>query len=256
MPPFSGQLSAVAFSIFKVIFNSNTGKFVLWINHLPPASSPLASYPNAGLLVATSELPDGTFQVVTEKANLAVSGGADFNLMVDPNDIYGTAYLVYDAWGNNHIMRIEKLTYDYTDSLKDLTTGEITPSGNEAPILFERQGIYYLIFGHICCFCQQGSGASVWMANHPLGPWNDTKVDINPNHIINGREIKAQTNYVVQVEKENGKIDYLYTGDLWSSAPDGLKSHDIQYWSPPLEFDDSGNIYPMHFVEQFTVDLD
>lgn len=256
MPPFLGQLSAVDFSIFKVIFNSNTGKFVLWINHLPPASSPLASYPNAGLLVATSELPDGTFQVVTEKANLAVSGGADFNLMVDPNDIYGTAYLVYDAWGNNHAMIIDKLNYDFTDSMKDLTTGEITPSGNEAPILFERQGKYYLIFGHICCFCQQGSGASVWIANHPLGPWNDTKIDINPNHLINGREIKAQTNYVVQVEKENGEVDYLYTGDLWSSAPDDLKSHDIQYWSPPLEFDDSGNIYPMHFVEQFTVDLD
>ena len=85
---------------------------------------------------------------------------------------------------------------------------------------------------------------------------NDTKIDINPNHLINGREIKAQTNYVVQVEKGNGQGDYLYTGDLWSSAPDDLKSHDIQYWSPPLEFDDSGNIYPMHFVEQFTVDLD
>ena len=54
----------------KVIFNRNTGKFVLWINHLPPANSPLASYPNARLLVAQSDSPDGVFQVVTEKADL------------------------------------------------------------------------------------------------------------------------------------------------------------------------------------------
>ena len=47
----------------KVIFNKLTQKFVLWINHLPPASSPLASYPNARLLIATSDLPDGPFQI-------------------------------------------------------------------------------------------------------------------------------------------------------------------------------------------------
>ena len=49
---------------------------------------------------------------------------------------------------------------------------------------------------------------------------------------------------------------YLYTGDLWSSAPDELKSHDIQYWSPPLVFDDSGeipSIVPMKFVNNFTL---
>ena len=94
----------------------------------------------------------------------------------------------------------------------------------------------------------------MYTANHPLGPWTDTQIDINPNHLIGGREIKAQTNYVVQVEKEDGEVEYLYTGDLWSSAPDGLKSHDIQYWSPPLEFDETtGNILPMHFVEKFSV---
>ena len=41
----------------------------------------------------------------------------------------------------------------------------------EAPAMFERQGTYYALFGHCCCFCYQGSGAFVWTAPHPLGPW-------------------------------------------------------------------------------------
>ena len=31
----------------KVIRNGETGEFVLWVNHLPPASTPLESYPDA-----------------------------------------------------------------------------------------------------------------------------------------------------------------------------------------------------------------
>ena len=50
------------------------------------------------------------------------------------------------------------------------SSGQITPSRNEAPILFERKGTYYLMFGPICCFCHQGSGIEVWTAPHPLGP--------------------------------------------------------------------------------------
>ena len=46
----------------KVIRNAASGEFVLWVNHLPPASTPLESYPDARLMVATSPSPDGTFQ--------------------------------------------------------------------------------------------------------------------------------------------------------------------------------------------------
>ena len=49
------------------------------------------------------------------------------------------------------------------------SSGQITPSRNEAPILFERKGTYYLMFGPICCFCHQGSGIEVWTALHLLG---------------------------------------------------------------------------------------
>ena len=101
----------------------------------------------------------------------------------------------------------------------------------------------------------------MWTAEHPLGPWNNMNLDLNPDHFFTGREIKAQCNYVIKIEYSNNPdkdADYLYTGDLWSSAPDGLKSHDLQYWSPPLEFDDSvqpPTIKPMTFVTNFTLSL-
>ena len=69
---------------------------------------------------------------------------------------------------------------------------------------------------------------------------------------------RAQCNYVIEIEHDSGApTDYLYTGDLWSSAPDGLKAHDIQYWSPPLEFDDTvqpPTISVLKFVHNFTLD--
>ena len=99
------------------------------------------------------------------------------------------------------------------------------------------------------------------MSEHPLGPWIDTGVDINPSDPsdilgLGRREVPAQCNGVIVIEQDDGHTEYLYLGDLWSSAPDQLKSHDIQYWSPPLEFEDGLDlpvIAPMKFVNNFTI---
>jgi len=101
----------------KVIYNRENKEYVLWINYLAPASSPLKAYPSAVFIVATSKSAQGPFKKVTTKASIAVSGGGDFTLMVDPNDKNHTAYIAYDAWGNNHSILIEQLTVDYKDSL-------------------------------------------------------------------------------------------------------------------------------------------
>ena len=79
----------------------------------------------------------------------------------------------------------------YPSSGSQSSSGQITPSRNEAPILFERKGTYYLMYGPICCFCHQGSGIEVWSASHPLGPWTDMNLDLNPNDFFTGREIKS-----------------------------------------------------------------
>ena len=86
----------------KVIYNPITALFVLWINYLPPAPTPLEAYPNASYIVATSRTMASFFEIVNLRAQTAVSGGGDFTLFVDPACPTHTAYLAYDAWGNNH----------------------------------------------------------------------------------------------------------------------------------------------------------
>jgi hypothetical protein len=61
---------------------------------------------------------------------------------VDPSD--NSAYIAYDAWGNNHQISIEQLTSDYYNSLGlNSSTGPLSPTNQEAPILFERNGKNY-----------------------------------------------------------------------------------------------------------------
>ena len=36
-------------------------------------------------------------------------------------------------------------------------------------------------------------------------------------------------------------------GDRWGSRPDGVKGHDFQYWSRPLEFTADGGILPLQW---------
>jgi hypothetical protein len=63
-----------------------TSKYILWINYLAPAWSPLEAYPKAVYIVASSENPEGPFTVENEKANVAETGGGDFVIFVDPKD--------------------------------------------------------------------------------------------------------------------------------------------------------------------------
>lgn len=172
-------------------------------------------------------------------------------MLVDPKDQAG--YLIYDAWGNNHQVLVEKLDEDYLNTSDDLPVTISEDSGVEAPMAFERNGWYYAFFGPTCCFCRQGSGAEVYTAPSPMGPWTNQNLDINPKHgfsFMGEREIKAQNNFFAQL---NGQ--YIYTADLWTTAPDKLKSHDIQYWAPVSFNDDVTPPLPYKLKWQDTVEI-
>ena len=115
----------------------------------------------------------------------------------------------------------------------------------------------------------------MWTAAHPLGPWNYTGVDINPQQQAhqqrpppqqgsptststssdstrsdssNGRAANAQESFVFLVPppSNNGTAvaeeegTFVFVGDRWTSAPDHLKSHDLQFWYP-LSFHEIGD---------------
>ena len=242
-------------------------RYVLWINYLyqhDAKQSPLAAYPNASYLVGASKSPAGPFAVVNPAAKTWHSGGGDFTLLVDD----GVGYLAYDAWSNGHAVTVERLDAAFYNGAASPPAPPLSPKGNEAPLLFKRNGWYYLLFGHTCCFCSTGAGARVLVSPHPLGNWTDTGVDINPvrpGWFAQDHVIKSQNNFVFAASTRpppdgstsGGNVTYVFTADRWQSAPDKLKSHDLQYWAP-LTFDDSKTppaIAPLVWTDSFVLDL-
>ena len=67
----------------------------------------------------------------------------------------------------------------------------------------------------------------------------------------------SQNNYVFLARLVGNTTAYVFTADIWSSAADGLKSHDRQFWAP-LQFDDTVSppaIAPLQWVDSFEMDL-
>ena len=267
----NGRPEGIYFRV-KVVYNRNLKQYVLWTNYLPPppkdawSRTPFTSYPKATYVVATSNNPLGPFNFQRIDTSLTQPGGGDFDILtVDESPGVQTAYIAYDAWGKvpspwehpvtymagDHIIRIEQLTDDFQFSTQKMALPEeISPRSNEASMLFGPvDGLFYLAYGHTCCFCSPGSGAHIKYATHPMGPWTSMQ---EPNDIncqqdswLGGcasQTVKAQNSFVVTVRNAVALVDgqrpegikdmFIYVGDLWASAPDKLKGHDLQQWEP------------------------
>ena len=183
----------------KVVYNALTEKYVLWVNHLPDYNTPLAAYGYAGYSVFTSSTPNGPFETVIEAAALSEGAAGDADIFVDDN---GTdAYIVYNGWYNDHTLSIEKLNESFTDSLgAQYNSGAVSENKQEAPAMFKRNGYYYLLYGHTCCFCKEGSGAHVRVASDPMGPWTDTGIELNPAiRLSRNYTIQGQNSFVIKI---------------------------------------------------------
>ncbi|KAH3743020.1 glycosyl family 43 [Pelomyxa schiedti] len=244
----------------KVVYNAATKLFVLWVNFVGKKLKP--DFFNSTYITATSTTPAGPFVIQNNDVKTRYGNPGDFALLVDDD---GSAYIAYDAYNNRHTVSIEKLNSDYLSSKGALfNSGEIGESGNEAPALIKYSGWYYLLFGSVCCFCNVGGNAAVWVAQDPLEPWEYSGNDINPEitveHNVTSHVIPAQQNGFIKItgyEEDQSKITWVWTGDLWGSAPDGLKGHDFQYWQP-VTFDDSvvpPKLSMLSWVDEFTIDV-
>jgi len=251
------------FSQCYVKFNQQTGKYVMWYN---------AAGQNG---VAVAERPEGPF--ILKNANVRLSHSdievGDISLFVDDD---GTCYLVQsDGMAGfevkvepipHHRVCVEKLTPDYLD-----TTGETSGFvvGNcEGPSLFKRNHIYYLLTDNTCCYCPDGTGVRVYTAAAPMGPFAyrgninvkaDSARDLPTSWTAPGSGrtnciIRAQGKHVAAVPTRSGVV-FLWLGDRWGSAPDGIKGHDFQYWSSPFQFESDGMIKQMKWEDQWTLEL-
>lgn len=212
-----------------VIYNKKTRRYVLWIN----------VYDNrVGYRVFTSESPVGPF-VEQSEPKLAVNNDAavaglnngDHDTFVDDD---GKAYLAYTDWHAKGAIAIEELSDDYLTGTGKVIQA-VTKSSTEAPALFKRKGIYYLVYSDPNCGYCGGTGASYRTAKSPLGPWSEG-IQISNN------SCGGQPSFVSSIKLKTGDV-FLFGSDLWNNAAKN-ESLANYYWAP-LKFNADGSIKPI-----------
>jgi hypothetical protein len=212
-----------------VIYNQASNLYVLWIN----------VYDNrVGFRVFTSKTPTGPFSetaiptlAVNSDGPVAGLNNGDHDTFVDDD---GIAYIAYTDWRTNGTIVVEKLSSDYLSGT-GICVKTVTPSKTEAPSLFKRKGIYYLLYSDPNCGYCSGTGTSYRMAASPLGPWSDG-TNISKN------SCGGQPSFV-SVLKQGSDTIFLYGSDLWNNAAknEALANY---YWAP-LSFASDGSINPI-----------
>jgi beta-galactosidase len=185
----------------KVIFNSRTGRFVMWM-HLEQGGYHLAS---VGIAVGGSPAGPFTFQNAFQpNGNMS----RDMTLYVDDD---GNAYEIYSA-RDNYDLRICRLSDDFLSA----TTNDVLIASDhrEAPALFKYRSRYYLITS--ACTGWAPNAANYYTAGHILGPWTGHP---NPCRGPNAeRTFDGQSTFVLPVPGKAGAL--IFMADRW-------KPHDL-----------------------------
>jgi hypothetical protein len=223
-----------------VKYNPRTRKYVLWFNWYPKLW-------DGQYAVAVSDTPHGPFTIHEPNVRVKQPKPGDLGLFVDDD---GTGYLIYTSIQRQHGISIERLADDYLGSTQQ--TSGILAHGCEACAMFRRNDLYYAVFDNCCCFCREGTGARVYTARSPLGPYT---LRGNINRDEKGKPIiAAQQTHIARLPTARG-TEYLWMGDRWQSTPDKEKGHDFQYWSSPLRFGPDGSIERLKWEDEWTVEL-
>ena len=257
-----------------VVFNPKTKKYVLWYNWYQTLWKGQAG-------VAVSDSPTGPFAIVNPKAHLSGASPGDGSLFVD-ND--GTGYYIYTDIANGYALRVEKLTADFTDA-NGQGSSDFIGYGVEAPLLFRRDDLYYILAGTLCNDCPQGSEVGVEISSSPLGPYSfggqinhqsgsdqmqassDVIFNTNTEAGTNGTAppgfvysikktfpfIRAQQTWVAQLPSVGKHPLYIWIADGWNTSKDGTRGHDFQYWGMPLQFNPDGTIQPLKFAPRWVI---
>jgi beta-xylosidase len=184
----------------KVIYNSGTRKFVMWM-HIDKKDY---SYARSG--VAISNSPAGPYKYL---GSIRPNGqmARDMTLY---KDVDNKAYLIYSS-ENNNTMHVCLLSDDYLSPTK--TYSRILEGRNrEAPALFKNKNNYYLVTSG--CTGWSPNAASYAVASHPLGPWKEYD---NPCKGPGGEKtFQSQGTFILPV---NGKQDqYIFMADKWNKT--------------------------------------
>ncbi len=182
----------------KVIYNTKTKQFVMWVH----VDAKDYSYSQAG--VAVSKTPAGPYKYI---GSVKPNGNMARDMTVFKDDD-GKAYLIYSSEQNN-TMQVCSLSDDYLHPTKTYKRLLINRR-REAPALFKNRGKYYLVTSS--CTGWSPNAATYAVATHVLGPYKEygnpcTGPGANTT-------FQSQSTYVLPV----GKNTYLFMADRWDKT--------------------------------------
>lgn len=182
----------------KVVYNRTTGKYIMWM-HFENGTD----YSQACCAVASSDTPDGGF-IYHGSFNPYGCMSRDCTVFVDGDD---TAYFV-SAARDNADLHIYRMQADYMN-IEALVCRLFTNEYREAPALFHRGGLYYLLSSGCTGWSPNQGGWS--RAEHIEGPWTPIKP------LGDETTYRSQPAFVLTDGSGSGER-YFYFGDRWGGS--------------------------------------
>ncbi len=179
----------------KVLYNRKNGQYVMWMHYENGAD-----YRDARCAVAVCDSIDGDY-VYMGSFNPVGNMSRDCSVFIDDD---GTAYFMSAARDNGDMI-IYRLSEDYLsidEQVKVLWPGQY----REAPALFKRDGLYYLITSECTGWAPNQGGYAV--AKSVEGRWSSIE------KFGDETTYQSQAAFVLPV-MQNGKTEYMYFGDRW-----------------------------------------
>ncbi len=209
----------------KVIYNSRTRKFVMWM-HIDDLD-----YRAARAGVAVADKPTGPFRYIGSSRPINNQTFRDMNLFLDSD---GKAYVFYSSEGNATLY-VARLNADFTDIERPAVEGKtwmknFPGKSREAPAPFKHDGKYYIITSG--CSGWKPNPADYAVADHVLGPYEGRG---NP---CVGKDSEttfgSQSSFVLPVQGSPGC--FLFLADRWNIKDLG----DSRYVWLPFKMKDDG----------------
>ena len=210
----------------KVIYNSTTKKYVMWM-HYENASD----YTLSRVAVATASSPAGPF---TYLGSFQPNGGSHDMTVFQDTD--GSAYLITTSNSNTNT-RLFKLSSDYTAIASEMNM-IYSGQNREAPALVKKGSYYYILT----------SGCSGWYTNQQMysyatslnGPWSA------PAPIGNTSGFNSQTTFILPIQ--GTATSYMYMGDRWNSSALGSSRY---VWLPLIL---NGTSASLEYYDNISID--
>jgi hypothetical protein len=178
----------------KVLYNSSTGKYVMWL-HI---------WNGDAVGYATSSSVCGTYTYLGSSQPLG-NESFDIGSFQDTN---GDAYLLSANYDNGII--VYQMSADYL-SPATIVDAKSTWGDYEAPAMFKANGYYFLLMSHETGWSSNDDQYSY--ATSISGPWS-APADFA---VAGTNTFNSQSTYVLPVTGSSGTT-YMYMGDRWNSS--------------------------------------